>query len=199
MDSSKRILKAATTEFAKNGFEGARMDRIARRARVNKALIYYHFGSKQRLYHRVLKEQVRDVISYLKARIKETHCLEDILLALATKYHEALKADSSFIPMLLREMATGGKHVKDILSHVIATEVDFRKTLTGVIEEGKRKGLYRNIDCRHAMVSFVGMNLFYLLMAPVINEIWDIKDEKLFRLQRPGHIVDLFINGLKSR
>jgi AcrR family transcriptional regulator len=48
--SPDRILAAAAAEFAERGFAGARVDRIARRARVNKAMIYYHFASKQRLY-----------------------------------------------------------------------------------------------------------------------------------------------------
>ena len=54
--SPDRILAAAAAlEFAARGFAGARVDRIARRARVNKAMLYYHFGSKQRLYRALLR------------------------------------------------------------------------------------------------------------------------------------------------
>ncbi len=35
------------TEFADNGFHGARIDSIARKAKVNKAMIYYHFKGKE--------------------------------------------------------------------------------------------------------------------------------------------------------
>src|SRR5689334_5951706 len=52
--SPDRILAAAAVEFADRGYAGARVDRIARRARVNKAMLYYHFGSKQRLYRALL-------------------------------------------------------------------------------------------------------------------------------------------------
>jgi AcrR family transcriptional regulator len=45
-----RILAAAEREFATNGFSGARMDRIAARAGVNKQLLFHYFGSKTRLY-----------------------------------------------------------------------------------------------------------------------------------------------------
>jgi AcrR family transcriptional regulator len=47
--SPDRILAAAALEFAERGFAGARVDRIARRANVNKAMLYYHFMSKDRL------------------------------------------------------------------------------------------------------------------------------------------------------
>src|SRR5207248_7444884 len=51
-----RILDAARREFGIKGFDGARVDAIARRARVNKGLIFYYFQSKEELF-RVLSEQ----------------------------------------------------------------------------------------------------------------------------------------------
>src|SRR3954471_8702056 len=54
--SPDRILGAAAAEFAERGYAGARVDRIARRARVNKAMLYYHFGSKQSLYLALLRK-----------------------------------------------------------------------------------------------------------------------------------------------
>ena len=53
--SPDRLLAAAALEFAERGFAGARVDRIARRARVNKAMIYYYFKSKQTLYRTLLR------------------------------------------------------------------------------------------------------------------------------------------------
>ena len=55
----RRILEAATVEFAAQGFAGARVDRIARRARVNKRMLYYYFGSKRRLFGEVLAAAAR--------------------------------------------------------------------------------------------------------------------------------------------
>src|SRR4051794_32830272 len=52
--SAERIPAAAAGEFAARGFAGARVDHNARRARVNKAMIYYHFRSKEALYRILL-------------------------------------------------------------------------------------------------------------------------------------------------
>jgi len=49
-DSRGAILSAAQTEFAERGFAGARVDRIAAAAGLNKQLIYYYFGSKAGLH-----------------------------------------------------------------------------------------------------------------------------------------------------
>ena len=48
----KRILAAATVEFARKGLGGARVDEIALRSKSNKRMIYHYFGSKERLVHR---------------------------------------------------------------------------------------------------------------------------------------------------
>lgn len=48
-DTRDRILRAAEAEFAARGFDGARVERIAQRAGVNKALLYYYFKSKSGL------------------------------------------------------------------------------------------------------------------------------------------------------
>ena len=50
------VLAAATREFAEHGLGGARIELIAKRARANKQLIYYYFGSKEELYIAVLEE-----------------------------------------------------------------------------------------------------------------------------------------------
>lgn len=46
-----RILDAAITEFAANGFSGGRIDRIAQSAVVNRAMLYYYYADKQELFH----------------------------------------------------------------------------------------------------------------------------------------------------
>lgn len=53
--SRKRILEAARAEFSEKGFDGARVDSIAQRADVNKALIYYYFKSKDELLQELLR------------------------------------------------------------------------------------------------------------------------------------------------
>src|SRR6185436_12349768 len=59
--SRERLLTAAAAEFAARGFAGASVDRIARTARVNKAMIYYHFRSKAALYREILRDMFEAV------------------------------------------------------------------------------------------------------------------------------------------
>src|SRR5437867_11158641 len=65
--SPDAILAAAALEFAARGFAGARVDRSPRRARVNKAMLYYHFNSKERLYRTLLRQILPRAAERLRA------------------------------------------------------------------------------------------------------------------------------------
>jgi AcrR family transcriptional regulator len=54
----RRILAAALSEFSAKGISGARVDRIAARARTNKRMLYHYFGSKEGLYRAVLHQRL---------------------------------------------------------------------------------------------------------------------------------------------
>ncbi|MGO4431698.1 TetR/AcrR family transcriptional regulator, partial [Streptomyces sp. MCAF7] len=58
LTARERILRAATEEFAEHGFSGARINRIAEAANLNKQLIYHYFDSKDGLYAAVLGEML---------------------------------------------------------------------------------------------------------------------------------------------
>jgi len=58
--SRERILSAALREFASKGFAGARVDAIARRAAINKRMLYHYFGNKEKLFRAVLRQKVAE-------------------------------------------------------------------------------------------------------------------------------------------
>jgi AcrR family transcriptional regulator len=61
----RRILDAALEEFSAKGIAGARVEAIAERADVNKAMLYYYFGSKDGLFRAVLDEPIADHVGGL--------------------------------------------------------------------------------------------------------------------------------------
>ena len=58
--SRERILSAALQEFAAKGFAGARVDFIARRAAINKRMLYHYFGDKEGLFKAVLRRKISE-------------------------------------------------------------------------------------------------------------------------------------------
>lgn len=66
--TKRRILEAARKEFAAKGIAGARVDAIAARARTNKRMIYYYFGSKDGLFREILRRRLAERTARLRTQ-----------------------------------------------------------------------------------------------------------------------------------
>lgn len=196
-DSRAAIIEAATDEFARHGFEGARVDRIAKGAGINKAMIYYYFSSKQKLYREIIDVETARLVDALNARIADSDDLETVLLSLSQYYPSVFGSNSRFGPIFIRELVSGGKAVWPSLEKA-ASSKGLTAKLKRLLDAGKRQGKVRKLDSRQALISFIGMNMFYLVFQPLVNTIWEIKDEEKFNKNRPREIVDLFMGGINA-
>jgi len=141
--SRERLLDGAAAEFAARGFAGASVDRIAHAARVNKAMLYYHFKSKVALYREIL----RDMFSAVAARVDRTAASNadpaDKMKAFVEAIAIEAEARPHFPPMWFREIAEGGRHLDAAtLAHIVAVVT----TLAGIIHEGVRAKRFRPIN-----------------------------------------------------
>src|SRR5215204_2458481 len=101
--SPDRILAAAALEFSERGYAGARVDRIARRARVNKAMLYYHFGSKQGLYRTILRQTFGAIASELDTIVSSEGPPARKLDAAVAAMAAFIDAHAFFPSIMLRE------------------------------------------------------------------------------------------------
>lgn len=107
-----RILAAATREFARNGFAGARVDEIALKAKANKRMIYHYFGGKEDLFQAVIER------SYLGIRSAE-HKLDldhlepkEALEKLVRFTWDYYLKNPDFIPLVNAANQQRAKHLK---------------------------------------------------------------------------------------
>jgi TetR/AcrR family transcriptional regulator len=198
LDTKGKILSAARNEFAERGLAGARVDRIAALANVNKAMIYYHFHSKDNLYQAVIDEHLSVIAEFLEKNLAPDVPLEETFLKISEFMNSLFISRKNFMPIMLREIADGGDRIKMAMARLFS-EKGIAARIKKMIDLGIKKGQFRKIDSKQAMISFLGMNIFYLISSPVINVVWEIKDEKKFRKERPEAVADLFLNGLKIK
>ena len=92
-------------EFAEFGLAGARVDRISKRAGVNKAMLYYHFSSKDNLYHKCIENYIQYTIKAIHVEVSTGENLEDILTGIVNTYRAILAENPYAIKILLRELA----------------------------------------------------------------------------------------------
>jgi len=193
--SAEVILGAARDEFAEFGLDGARVDRIASRAGLNKAMIYYHFGSKEKLYQAVIDEHIGQIAAFALTQEFDASDPTAIIENIAIFMNKMFSERRAFGPIFLREAAAGGDRLRDSFVRLIR-ESGITARFKSLIEYGQKAGLFRDIQAEHIIISFMGMNIFYQLMAPVINRVWEIEDEEKFRSERPKVVAELLLHGL---
>ena len=198
MTTKEKILASARKEFAEKGLEGSRVDRIAEGAGVNKAMIYYHFASKELLYQTILGELFGRARTVIDRVLAEGLSLDERLSELARFYNDVFTSSPELRPIVLREMAGGGERLRALFSRTIL-EVEAPRRLRALLDEGIREGTLRRVDSAHAVISFIGMNLFYLLFSPMVTSVWEIENDETFTRSRPQEVVDVFLHGLKTR
>ena len=192
----EKIIDAARAEFCEFGLAGARVDRIAARASVNKAMIYYHFRSKRDLYLEVVADFYQKVLHLIQRRISDVASLEDLLSVMAEVYTGLFHELADFLPILLRELASPQPDVVEQIARTIA-ETGLPQRAQDMLEAGIEDGRLRHVDIRQAVVSFVTMNLGYFFLAPILDRIMCIEDRQQFINARKQAVVDLFLNGVK--
>ena len=136
------ILDSATQVFMEVGFSGARVEEIARRAGANKAMIYYHFGSKQGLYKAVLMRLFGDVLEEI-ARLKATDDPPEMKLrALYRRVGHHFEARPALPHVILREILAGGKGMDAEASRTLGVILGF---VTENLKEGERTGVFHPV------------------------------------------------------
>ena len=162
--SRERLFAAAAAEFASRGFAGASVDRIAAAARLNKAMIYYHFKSKAALYREILRDLFDAVAVRVAAAAQSTADPADKIRAYVEAIAIEAEARPHFPPIWFREIAEGGRHLDDTTLKHIAGII---KSLAGIMQEGVRGGRFRAINPMLVHAAIVAPIIMYFASAGV--------------------------------
>ena len=195
--SQNTILVAARDEFAEFGLGGARMDRIAERAGLNKRLIYYYFEDKETLFQAVLEQAYRDI----REQERTLHLLElepaqavRRLIEFTWNYYlehpEFLTLLNSANLHKARHLE-GSQRARQLNSPLI-------EMLAEILERGRRDGTFRGgVDALQLYVSIAGMAYFYLSNNPTLSAIFgrDLMAPKA-RSERLSHMCDVILGYL---
>ncbi len=160
------ILAAAERVFAREGLAGARIDLIAAEARVNKALLYYYFSSKERLYHAVLEDHFREFNRRALAVLEGPGSARHILLRYVNLHFDFISARHRHAPLFQQFLSAGGKASQGLVRKYFTPR---SRAFGRLLARGLRDGEFRRADRFHTAVSIVALIAFYFSAAPVLR------------------------------
>jgi len=166
--SPDRILVAAAAEFAARGFAGARVDRIAAQARVNKAMLYYHFGSKRTLYRVLLRQKFSAVAAAIAAIAATDRTALDKLDAVVATLADHIVEQPTLPNIMLREVADGGIHLD---RETLAALTSVPRAFAAIIQQGIAEHDFREVHPLFAYFTMIAPLVVFFGGAPIRREL----------------------------
>jgi AcrR family transcriptional regulator len=196
--TKQRILRASRAEFARHGYSGARVDRIAQAARTNKRMLYYHVGNKDALYLEALEAAYADIrAAEQKLRLEQMEPLDAIERLVRFTWGYFL-ANPEFIALLNTENLHKARHIKRS-RHIGRMNSPVVATVARILDEGVKRGLIRaGIDPLQLYISIASLCYFYLSNLHTLTVVFDggLKEQRALDA-RVAHVVDLVLSGVK--
>jgi len=166
--SPDRILAAAALEFAERGYAGARVDRIARRARVNKAMLYYHFDNKQGIYRTLLRGTFGALAGQLEAIAAGPEPPPEKLERAVTAMAAFVDAHAYFPSIMLREVAEGGHHLD---AEALRALAGVPRAFAAILVPGIKARTFRRMHPLAAYFTAIAPILMFVASSPVRKQL----------------------------
>jgi AcrR family transcriptional regulator len=200
-NTKQHILSAALKEFANHGFAGARMEKIARRANINKAMLFYYYSSKRLLYQAAIKQSFSKLLPYM-AKIFTPLLTPKRFLEMVPKLHfQFLRKNRDLVKILsfdmLHDHQNVGSIIKETLDELPVTGVQLLQQL---VNKWYKKGLITEPDPMNFITNIISLTIFSLIAGPVLQSAFREKplDEEAYFQHRTKSITNLLKRGMLS-
>jgi AcrR family transcriptional regulator len=178
----ERIFEAAVEEFAEHGNAGARVDRIAEKARANKESIYRYFGTKDELLRRVLDR-------YLDERGEQLLPKSQDLDSYAAGMFRYFLANPEFLRLTLWEaLELGGEPDRGSMEH---RRRHYQEKVGSIAEQQKEGKVDPDLDPRHLVVALCGIANVWLMMPQVVRLIFGEEPDEATIERHEEFIADI--------
>lgn len=192
------IIEVATREFAENGLSGARVDKIAAQTKTSKRMIYYYFGSKEKLYVAVLEEAYRRM-RRIESDLDIDHLPPlEAIAELAGFTFDYQTGHPDFIRLVVIENIHEGVHIKRSkdIQRLNVTAID---ALRRIIARGQAGGVFRdNLDPIDLHMTISALSNFNIVNRATFSTIFkhDMASPKALAARR-AQVIDVIVRYVR--
>jgi len=157
-----RILNAAVFEFSEHSFSGARIDKISKRAKTVDRMLYYYFGSKERLYQAVLEHVFSKLILAQHNFVVDEDDPVNGMRELVMHSWEHYRDNPELVRLLVTENLLRGKYFKK-LGKIKLASMPLVSRVEQLLNAGMKRGVFRaDADPHQVLLTIISLGFFYL-------------------------------------
>jgi len=199
LSSKDVILAAARREFAGHGFSGARVETIARAADCNKAMLFYYFSSKEKLYQAVLARALGEIFAEIGRVVREQLTPEIFMERFPEIYIHFLARNPDLPRILVFDLIHNPQNISRAMVEIFRENASFMpQRLLGMIRTWHEQGLISEEDPLHFMLNVISLSIFSFVGRPMVEAISGIKisdDDEFYRV-RIRSVVHILKKGM---
>lgn len=191
------ILDAAKDVFQHKGMDGTRMQEIADKAGINKAMLHYYYRSKQKLFEAVFKSAINLMAPKVIKIINTDEHLFDKIRNFTDKYITFI-SKHSYVPLfIINELRRNPEILKKVLDHNF--DVSVKDKLSAEIEELIQKKEIKPIDSEQLFLDIISLCVFPVITKPLMTTVLDKSNKQYDEIihQRKKYVADFIINAIK--
>ena len=149
----EKIIEAAAELFSRKNYHEVMMDDVAKIVKVAKGTVYNYFPSKEELYFSIMRLRMEKLISSLNNKIKnDSNTLNSLYSYIIHLYMFMMKYQNFFLMYQREFLEAENKHCSELKD----SESELKNILAGIIQNGKTRGFFRNIDKDFAVSLILG-------------------------------------------
>ncbi|MCK0159559.1 TetR/AcrR family transcriptional regulator [Allomuricauda sp. F6463D] len=196
-NTEAKILEAAKQVFQAKGMAGARMQEIADKAGINKAMLHYYFRSKQLLFEAVFSNAFSLLAPQLNAVLNDDSTIEEKIKNFTANYISFI-VDHPYIPnFIIQELNRNPDFILKLKDNPSFPNIEkFKKQVDEEIENGSLKP----ISAEQLFINIMALNVFPFVAKPLIMALTNTDDEDYKQLMedRKSEVANFIINSIKT-
>jgi AcrR family transcriptional regulator len=195
MNTKDKIIIAAKDIFHQKGYDGARMQEIADASGINKALLHYHFQSKEKLFHAVLIGAVSQMFPTIMTLLNADKPLDEKIRNVVDVYIDFISKNPRLPIFVLQELNSNPEFIFEKLQAMNQKPVVFLSQ----IDEAVANNTIKPTKPFHLIADILGLCIFPFIAKPMLQFMSGMNDAdfKQFITERKAHVTDMILNGLQ--
>ncbi|WP_437395438.1 TetR/AcrR family transcriptional regulator [Flagellimonas lutimaris] len=196
-NTEEQILKAAKSIFQTKGMDGARMQEIADKAGINKAMLHYYYRSKQLLFEAVFKNAFSLLAPQLNAILNDDSSIEEKVKKFTSNYISFISKHPYLPNFIIQELNRNPNFVLSLKENKNFPNIEkFKKQ----VDEEVSKGILKPISAEQLFINIVALNIFPFVAKPLIMAFTNINDSAYKQLleERKTEVANFIVNSIKN-
>jgi len=197
ISTEQRILDAAKQVFMENGLDGARMQDIADKAGINKALLHYYFRSKDKLFDMIFIEEARKFMPKVVEIMSSELPLFEKIEKFVGEYIDTLSKNPLLPIFILNEI---NRNPKDAMKKIWGNQRPPIDKVEEHVAKLVKKEEIKPIKGYELMINMVSLCIFPFMVRPMVQWVTKTNDEEFLKMmeQRKKHVAKFVIDSIRK-